>query len=188
MGTNKQNHENQPCGGHHCPCHIYMNRRSALKKFIGILSAPLFTLLAWPFVQSIIGTLFRLPKAHYAKIGPMYRFPTGNPVSLKFEYAAGNSYIHSEGLYNLWIIKHSDTEVTVFSPICPHLGCQYDWYPEAEKFICPCHGSIFSITGKVLGGPAPRGLDTLSWKIENNILYVQWERFRVGIPQKVRTG
>ena len=118
----------------------------------------------------------------------MDSFSNSKPVSPKFKYAAEDEYIHSAELYNVWVIKHSEQKVTVFSPICPHLGCRYDWYPEANKFMCPCHGSIYSINGKVLGGPAPRGLDTLPWKIENGDLYVKWERFRVGIPQKIRIG
>jgi Rieske Fe-S protein len=38
----------------------------------------------------------------------------------------------------------------------------------------------------VISGPAPRPLDTLSHKIENGKLYVEWERFRVGVSGKVR--
>jgi quinol-cytochrome oxidoreductase complex cytochrome b subunit len=41
--------------------------------------------------------------------------------------------------------------------------------------------------GNVLGGPSPRPLDTLPGKIEDGILYVQWEQFRVGAPEKVAT-
>jgi Rieske Fe-S protein len=66
------------------------------------------------------------------------------------------------------------------------LGCRTNWHPELQKFICPCHNSIFSITGKVLGGPSPRPLDTLSHKVEEGTLYVQWEQFETGIPEKVR--
>ncbi len=40
-------------------------------------------------------------------------------------------------------------------------------------------------TGKVIGGPAPRPLDTLPYKIENGELYVQWKLYKAGIPQKL---
>ena len=32
----------------------------------------------------------------------------------------------------------------VFSPICPHLGCKYAWNDAQNKFLCPCHGSVYS--------------------------------------------
>jgi menaquinol-cytochrome c reductase iron-sulfur subunit len=55
----------------------------------------------------------------------------------------------------------------------------------AYEFACPCHGSIYSIAGKVLGGPAPRPLDTLPMKLEKGELFEEWEMFRVGIPRKI---
>jgi menaquinol-cytochrome c reductase iron-sulfur subunit len=163
-------------------------RRSFLKKTIGILSTPLLVFLAWPFVQSIVGTIFRLPRTTFENVGPVNSFPDNEPALSKYESTIEEAYLHEEKLRDVWIIKHSDSKVTVFSPICPHLGCHYDWYPESKKFICPCHGSVFSIDGKVLGGPSPRGLDTLPWKIENGDVYIKWEQYRVGIPQKIRVG
>jgi menaquinol-cytochrome c reductase iron-sulfur subunit len=176
------------CCGHDCPGRIDTQRRRFLKRFVGILTAPLAVLLGWPLVQSIVGTIYRLPKAAFTKVGPMASFPEGKPVSPLFEMQQQTGYLHGRTTRDVWIIKHSDTSVTVFSSICPHLGCHFNWYPEANKFICPCHGSVFSIEGKVVGGPAPRALDTLPYKIENSDLYIQWELFRVGIPQKVRIG
>jgi cytochrome b6-f complex iron-sulfur subunit len=43
--------------------------------------------------------------------------------------------------------------------VCTHLGCIYDWKPTDGKFICPCHGSQFTLDGQYITGPAPRGLD-----------------------------
>jgi menaquinol-cytochrome c reductase iron-sulfur subunit len=88
-------------------------------------------------------------------------------------------------LRTVWVVKHSASEVTVFSPICPHLGCQYDWHAPQHEFICPCHGSVFAPDGNVLAGPAPRPLDTLPQEIKQGVLSVEWERFALGIPEKI---
>jgi len=37
----------------------------------------------------------------------------------------------------------------------------------------------------VLGGPAPRPLDTLPTKIQSEELNVEWKQFKAGIPEKV---
>lgn len=37
---------------------------------------------------------------------------------------------------------------------CPHLGCALKWNKEEHSWDCPCHGSRFSETGKVLDNPA----------------------------------
>ncbi|MGE3843769.1 MAG: ubiquinol-cytochrome c reductase iron-sulfur subunit [Vicinamibacterales bacterium] len=71
-----------------------------------------------------------------------------------------------------WVVKSSDTEVTVFGPRCTHLGCAYSWDKENGQFACPCHGSYFSVDGAVLAGPAPRALDRFETKVENGILFV----------------
>jgi Rieske Fe-S protein len=43
--------------------------------------------------------------------------------------------------------------------VCTHLGCTLSVGP--RDIECPCHGSRFDRSGKVLQGPATRGLDRL---------------------------
>lgn len=44
------------------------------------------------------------------------------------------------------------------SPYCPHLGCQLTWNATEKTWDCPCHGSRFTCDGRLLDGPAQRGL------------------------------
>lgn len=44
------------------------------------------------------------------------------------------------------------------SSICTHLGCVVPWNASENKFMCPCHGSQYDATGKVVRGPAPLSL------------------------------
>jgi menaquinol-cytochrome c reductase iron-sulfur subunit len=72
----------------------------------------------------------------------------------------------------------------IYSPVCPHLGCNYVWNPTRGRFECPCHASVFALDGRVLSGPAPRPLDTLAFKVEDGVLFVRWAQFRAGVPEK----
>jgi len=65
-----------------------------------------------------------------------------------------------------------DGSFLAMSRTCTHLGCSVPWDEEQHKFICPCHGSTFSLTGEVLSAPAPRPLDTFPVRIENRIIKV----------------
>lgn len=42
--------------------------------------------------------------------------------------------------------------------VCTHLGCVVPWNKAANKYLCPCHGSQYDQTGKVVRGPAPLSL------------------------------
>merc|ERR1712029_243575 len=42
--------------------------------------------------------------------------------------------------------------------VCTHLGCVVPWNKAANKYMCPCHGSQYDNTGKVIRGPAPLSL------------------------------
>jgi menaquinol-cytochrome c reductase iron-sulfur subunit len=160
-------------------------RRRFLKLMIGALSTLVTIALAVPFIGTIIGPSFRTKKVKWVKVAHMNSLVLDQPANLKFPYKIEDAYIRETVTHSVWVIKHSSSELTVFSPICPHLGCHYDWHPEQKEFICPCHGSVFSIDGKVLGGPAPRSLDMLPMKIEGEELFIEWETFRVGVPQKI---
>jgi Rieske Fe-S protein len=45
------------------------------------------------------------------------------------------------------------------SAICTHMGCTVAWNSIAGTWDCPCHGSRFDVSGRVLYGPAVRDLE-----------------------------
>ena len=57
---------------------------------------------------------------------------------------------------------------------CPHLGCRPAWQASQKRFVCPCHGSAFDLTGRRLSGPAPRGLATVL--LETDAQGMLWAR------------
>ncbi len=55
---------------------------------------------------------------------------------------------------------------------CTHLGCTVPWREDEGQFHCPCHNSIFTTTGEVVSGPAPRPLDLFPVKIVDGVVIV----------------
>ncbi len=55
--------------------------------------------------------------------------------------------------------RDEDGTVTLLSPVCTHLGCLVNWNSAEASWDCPCHGSRFTATGKVIGGPAEKPLE-----------------------------
>ncbi len=48
---------------------------------------------------------------------------------------------------------------------CTHLGCAVPFERASGQFVCPCHGSVFTLEGEVLNPPAPRPLDLFALRI-----------------------
>jgi Rieske Fe-S protein len=161
-------------------------RRRFLACACGIMAAPLAVVTACPLAAALVGTIYRKPPLQFSKASGFAEAPIGQPVKVSFTHEEVDAYLRSQTSDTAWVIKQGPTAATVFSPICPHMGCRSDWNPAAKAFVCPCHNSVFSISGEVVGGPSPRPLDTLSHKIEDGALYIQWERFATGISDKVR--
>lgn len=51
---------------------------------------------------------------------------------------------------------------------CTHLGCAVPYDPSLGQFVCPCHGSAFTMDGDVLNQPAPRPLDLFTLSINED--------------------
>jgi Rieske Fe-S protein len=60
--------------------------------------------------------------------------------------------------------------VRAFSLVCTHLGCTVDVTPDGLS--CPCHGSLFDLTGRVLRGPADRPLREYGVRRSGDLLEV----------------
>ncbi|HXN05942.1 MAG TPA: ubiquinol-cytochrome c reductase iron-sulfur subunit [Nitrospiria bacterium] len=114
-----------------------------------------FNLVGWGGILasvggSAVGTYkFMFPQVLYEpptvfKIGKLGDFGNGVDERLKKER-------------QIWVVKN-ERGLYVLVAICRHLGCTPNWFPDQQRFRCPCHGSIYDIYGNVRGGPAPRTL------------------------------
>jgi menaquinol-cytochrome c reductase iron-sulfur subunit len=167
------------------PGTIDRERRNFLLLSLGVLTSVMGLVLGIPLVSSLITPKARKTKETWVRVADLDSLLMDQPVRLNFAAQTVDAYQREEKLHSVWIIRRSPEEVIAFSAICTHLGCYFDWNPLISHFECPCHASVFSINGRVLAGPAPRPLDSLPLKIDHGGLYVKWQRFKVGIPEKV---
>lgn len=56
------------------------------------------------------------------------------------------------------VYKDSNQKVHLVSAVCTHMKCIVNWNETEKSWDCPCHGSRFDITGKVIEGPATKDL------------------------------
>lgn len=65
-----------------------------------------------------------------------------------------------------WVLQLQAGQFTAFDATCPHQGCEVEFQSPSTGFTCPCHGSRFDATGKLLSGPATTGLTPVPVKAE----------------------
>jgi hypothetical protein len=46
------------------------------------------------------------------------------------------------------------------------------WIEASERFVCPCHGSVFDLEGVRVAGPAPRPLDRFYTRLYGGLVQV----------------
>lgn len=71
------------------------------------------------------------------------------------------------------LFKTKAGEVKALSALCTHNQCTVSWDAGNEKLNCPCHGSIFDITGKPEKGPAKTPLEEYAVKVKGNDAILQ---------------
>ncbi len=64
------------------------------------------------------------------------------------------------------ILLHTKGQLHALSAKCPHAGCVVAW--QKTQFHCPCHGSNFDDSGKVLNGPAKTSLTNWTVSAQGN--------------------
>lgn len=144
------------------------------------------------------------------------------PVKIFFHKLVDDGYYKEDTEYYVWGLKLSDDDLgklrserpelfdaqrgdidypignlgfVMFSPLCPHLNCKYDWNDSLKGFLCPCHGSQFTkygshkrdSSGKFIG-PAPRGLDPLPFAEKDGTAQVEWIKYAANQPSIVRVS
>merc|ERR1712146_320002 len=87
------------------------------------------------------------------------------------------------------IVKEDGSiENYAINAVCTHLGCVVPWKRAANKYICPCHGSQYDFTGKVVRGPAPLSLALAHLDLPDDIVTLRPWTETTSAPTPSRVG
>lgn len=111
-----------------------------------------------------VGLQFLSPRSAEGEFGGVFNL--GDPA----QYPAGSVTPVETGRF--YLIRLQDGGFIAIYRRCTHLGCAVPYEPTIGQFVCPCHGSQFSLDGDVLNQPAPRALDLFALSIENGEVLV----------------
>ena len=108
--------------------------------------------------------------------GARYLSPTPGPdglsVSLATLGADGGAFLQTEEMDRpIYLHRNDEGEWIAVLASCTHRGCQPE--PVADRLVCPCHGSEFSLEGDVLQGPADRALNRYRVDMDGDRLFIR---------------
>jgi menaquinol-cytochrome c reductase iron-sulfur subunit len=129
----------------------------------GAVAAGAFVLPALGFA---IGPIFKNIQHGWETVGTVNQFPDNNyvPVILTLVPGlgeAGKTTVYMRKFNPAIDVDKYDrgTPYIAITTKCSHVGCPVRWIPAAERFVCPCHGGVYDLLGRVVSGPPVRPLD-----------------------------
>ncbi len=131
-------------------------RRRFLSRLSVALGAIAAALVAVPGGLFLLG-LRRAPQV-WRPVGRLDAFGVGKTVEVSFLDPSPLPWTGVSARTAAWLRRVGERDVVAFSIHCTHLGCPVRWLPDAELFMCPCHGGVFYEDGRVASGPPPRPL------------------------------
>jgi nitrate reductase gamma subunit len=111
-----------------------------------------------PTVAFLLG-LRKTPQV-WSPVGDVDAFSIGTTTQVSFADPSPLPWAGVTAQTAAWLRRDAGDAFTAFSINCTHLGCPVRWLPDAELFMCPCHGGVFYKDGRVASGPPPAPLAT----------------------------
>jgi Rieske Fe-S protein len=93
-------------------------------------------------------------KAVLKKVTPLKKLKVG--VNGPFAFTVDTT--DSLNTNQIFLVRDAKGKVVALEATCRHMGCQINWVGADKKFECPCHGSQYAMSGKVVQGPAQHNL------------------------------
>jgi menaquinol-cytochrome c reductase iron-sulfur subunit len=87
----------------------------------------------------------------------------------------------------VYLRRTGDDKVEALNVVCPHAGCFVDLNAAGNGYLCPCHLSRFALDGKIADprSPSPRAMDSLPVEIKDGMVWVKFQNFQAGRPDRV---
>ena len=152
---------------------LTVSRRWLLLKIGALFNAVVGVAVAVPVVKYLLSPA--KPDDAYkswVSLGSVDAFPVGETRLAKFTNPVSQEWDGDTDRIACWVRHISQQEFQVFAINCAHLGCPVRWFPQAQLFMCPCHGGAYYADGSRASGPPERGLFTYDAKIVNGELQI----------------
>lgn len=146
------------------------NRRRFLTRLSIAVGSIAGAIVAVPSVAFLLG-LRRVPHV-WRSVGKLEDFQVGATVKVAFLDPSPLPWSGVTARTAAWLRREGTQQFLAFSVDCTHLGCPVRWLPDANLFMCPCHGGVFYANGTVASGPPPKPLTQYPVRVQNGMVQI----------------
>ena len=102
--------------------------------------------------------------------------PNGTTVQVQIDSSSPLAAVGGAALVRsssglLLVARTGDQAFTALTSTCTHQTCTISGF-DGTDYVCPCHGSRFTTSGRVVNGPAAAPLRTFNTVFANNVLTI----------------
>ena len=91
---------------------------------------------------------------------------TPGDVKEESDIQVGEGAVLRAGGKKIAVYKNEKGEVHRLSAACGHMGCIVAWNTGEKSWDCPCHGSRFTVEGRIIDAPTLKELAKVDDKNE----------------------
>ncbi len=157
-----------------------VSRRDFLLKLSLAIAGVAALLAGLPVIGFIFAPIFQRQPQVWQAVGPVDKFKENQTVLVSFADASPLPWAGVTARTAAWLRRGTGEDFTAFAVNCTHLGCPVRWLPDAEIFMCPCHGGVYYADGTVAAGPPPQPLHTYPVRVSNGQVEVLTTAIPIG--------
>ena len=128
--------------------------------------------LAFVLGGAILAPSFQRRAEEWLSAGRLDLLREDEPMAVTLRVSRQDGYAQVVDRKVVYLVR-SGQDVRALESTCTHLGCRTSYDREGKRIVCPCHGGVFGIDGRVVAGPPPEPLRALPTRIDGDQILVQ---------------
>jgi menaquinol-cytochrome c reductase iron-sulfur subunit len=147
-------------------------RRSFFVRIIQAVHAAMGATLACVLGGAVLSPSFARRETRWLAAGSVRLLREDEPTAVTLRLSRQDGYAQIVDRKVIYLVR-SGQDVRALESTCTHLGCRTSYDREAKRIVCPCHGGVFGIDGRVLDGPPPAPLTLLATRVDGDQVLVE---------------
>lgn len=144
-----------------------LSRRQFFSKLTWGLTGAFGAIVGLPVIGFLLQPLLRQTPNEWQAVGAVNEFQIGETNLVTLRDPSSVPWAGVASRVAAWVRREGEDQFVAFAINCTHLGCPVSWLPDANIFMCPCHGGVFYADGRVAAGPPPRPLTQYQVRVNN---------------------